>query len=427
MSRFEIVGGRPIGGTHHVPGNKNAALPMIAAALLTDEPVTLRNLPLIDDVRVMLDLARALGVEVSLDEDGCQATLCARTLPQVPKLDRELCRRVRGSILFAGALLGRCGAVVVPPPGGDVIGKRRLDTHFIGFQALGATVKGGASFRIAAKQLTGSDILLDEASVTATENLLMAAAKASGKTIIRNAACEPHVQNLCRLLMAMGVRISGVGTNKLVVCGATHLRGANVAIGSDTIEAASYMVASLVTGGGLTLKGIAPGDFRVLERPFRRFGVRYTISGTTLNLPPKQALRTEYDFGKAIPKLEDGLWPAFPSDLMSVFIVLATQARGTTVFFEKMFESRLYFVDHLIGMGAGIVPCDPHRVVVTGPMRLQGAMVSSPDIRAGMALLIAALCAKGKTVINNAESIDRGYAQVDRELRSLGANIRRIG
>ena len=227
--------------------------------------------------------------------------------------------------------------------------------------------------------------------------------------------------------MAMGVRISGVGTNKLVVCGATHLKGATVAIGSDTIEAASYMVASLVTGGGLTLKGIAPDDFRVLERPFRRFGVRYTISGTTLNLPPKQVLRTEYDFGKAIPKLEDGLWPAFPSDLMSVFIVLATQARGTTVFFEKMFESRLYFVDHLIGMGAGIVPCDPHRVVVTGPMRLQGAMVSSPDIRAGMALLIAALCAKGKTIINNAESIDRGYAQVDRELRSLGANIRRIG
>lgn len=426
MSYFEIIGGNPISGEHIVPGNKNAALPMIAATLLTDEPVTLSNLPLIDDVRVMLALVRNLGAEVELNEEARCVTITAKSLPDAPKLDRALCSKVRGSLLLAGPLLGRLRSVTVPPPGGDVIGRRRLDTHFIGFSELGATIRGNTSFKIVAKELVGREILLDEASVTATENLLMASVLARGVTSISNAACEPHVQNLCQMLNAMGAQISGIGTNRLVVHGVSRLRGVATSIGSDTIEAASYMVAALVTGGGLILKGVSPDDFKVLDRPFRRFGVKYTISGTTLTLPARQHLRTEYDFGKAIPKLEDGIWPAFPSDLMSVFIVLATQARGTMVFFEKMFESRLYFVDHLIGMGAGIIPCDPHRVVVTGPMKLQGAMVSSPDIRAGMALLIAALCAKGKTIINNATSIDRGYAQIEHELRRLGANIRRI-
>ncbi len=425
MAKFEITGGSPISGIHVVPGNKNAALPMIAAALLSSEPVTLKNLPIIVDVLVMLDIVKALGASVNLDKAKHTVVIHAKKLTAT-NLDKELCGKVRGSILFAGALIGRCGSATIYPPGGDVIGRRRIDTHIEGFQALGVQVKCGAAFSFHTKGLKGARFVLDEASVTATENIIMAAVLAKGKTVLYNTACEPHVQNLCNMLNAMGAKIEGIGTNCLTITGVSRLSGVTCAIGPDYIDAVSYMIAALATGGAMTLKNIDSGDFEIIQRPLHRFGARFTIKGKTLRIPGKQKLRTKYDFGQVIPKVEDGIWPAFPSDLMSVLIVLATQTRGTMLFFEKMFESRMYFVDHLIGMGALIVQCDPHRVVVTGPVSLQGTKVASPDIRAGMALLIAALCAKGQTTILNAESIDRGYEKVDAELSRLGARIRRL-
>ena len=424
MARLIIHGGQRLSGVHRAPGNKNAALPMLAAALLTDEPVTLENLPLIQDVRTTLEQLARLGVEVAMDEANRSVRLQARQIRRT-RLDKALSDKVRSAILFAGPLLARCGAATICQPGGDLIGRRRVDTHLAGLRALGASfaLRDGYVFR--SRGLTGADILLDEQSVTATENLVMAAALARGRTTLYNAACEPHVQDLCLLLNAMGASIQGIGTNRLTIDGADRLHGATTRIGADYIDAGSYLAAALVTGGALTVEGIQPADFAVLAGPFRKFGVKWTLAGETLTLPGGQRLRTAYDFGDAIPKIEDGPWPAFPSDLMSILIVLATQTRGTTLFFEKMFESRMYFVDHLITMGARIVQCDPHRVVVTGPAPLHGTRVSSPDIRAGIALLIAALAARGETVILNAESIDRGYESVELRLRELGARIER--
>ena len=424
MSRFVIKGGRPIGGIHRTPGNKNAALPMLAASLLSDEPVTISNLPLIADVRTMLDLLDQMGVEVRLDEAARTVRLHARRI-RTTRLDRKLCGRVRSSILFAGPLVARCGSAVIHPPGGDVIGRRRVDTHLIGLQQLGVTVRSNGTYSFRAKGLTGARLLLDEASVTGTENLVMAAVLAKGRTVLYNSACEPHVQDLCRMLVAMGANIQGIGTNLLTIEGVERLHGVEARVGPDFIDAGSYLVAALVTGGELRIQDVQPADFEALARPFARFGVKWTLENNTLHVPSRQRLRTAYDLGDAIPKIEDGPWPAFPSDLMSVLIVLATQTRGTALFFEKMFESRMYFVDHLIGMGARIVQCDPHRVVVTGPTALRGTRVASPDIRAGMALLVAALCTKGETVILNAGSIDRGYERVEEELRRLGASITR--
>ncbi|NLF86129.1 MAG: UDP-N-acetylglucosamine 1-carboxyvinyltransferase [Lentisphaerae bacterium] len=424
MARLIIHGGARLAGVHRAPGNKNAALPMLAAALLTDEPITLENLPLIQDVRTTLDQLARLGVEVDLDEADRSVRLQARQIRKT-RLDKALSAKVRSAILFAGPLLARCGAATICQPGGDLIGRRRVDTHLAGLRALGAgfALRDGYVFR--SRGLTGADILLDEQSVTATENLVMAAALAKGRTTLYNAACEPHVQDLCRLLNTMGASVQGIGTNRLTIDGVDRLHGATARIGADYIDAGSYLAAALVTGGALTVEGIQPADFAVLAGPFRKFGVKWTLAGGTLTLPGGQRLRTAYDFGDAIPKIEDGPWPAFPSDLMSILIVLATQTRGTTLFFEKMFESRMYFVDHLITMGARIVQCDPHRVVVTGPAPLHGTRVSSPDIRAGIALLIAALAARGETVILNAESIDRGYESVELRLRELGARIER--
>ena len=428
MSRLIIRGGRPVGGLHRVPGNKNAALPMLAACLLTSEPVVLRNLPLIADVRTMLELLRKIGADVELDEAAHTVKVHAAHIKST-RLLKSLCGKIRTSILFAGPLLGRCSRASIYPPGGDVIGHRRIDTHIDGLRALGATVKvsGFYDFR-ASSGLKGTRILLDEASVTATENLIMAAVLATGTTELYNSACEPHICNLCDMLNSMGARISGIGTNLLKIEGVEKLHGTETEIGGDYIDAGSYITAALVTGGELTVEGVSASDFEVLEKPFRKFGVRWTLDREkrTLRLPGRQRLKTSYDFGDAIPKIDDGPWPMFPSDLLSVLIVLATQTRGTALFFEKMFESRMYFVDHLIGMGARIVQCDPHRVVVTGPTRLNASRVTSPDIRAGMALLIAALCAKGETEILNAGSIDRGYEAIETELRRLGANIERV-
>ncbi len=428
MSKFVIKGGRPVNGTHRTPGNKNAALPMLAASLLTSEPVTLRNLPLIADVRTMLELLSDIGVDVDLDGNARTVRICAKRIKNT-HLNKTLCGKVRSSILFAGPLLARCGSAKLYPPGGDVIGRRRIDTHLVGFRQLGAAVRTTSAYLFQApKRLEAQRILLDEASVTATENLIMAAALAKGTTVLYNTACEPHVQDLCRMLNAMGAKIAGIGTNRLTIEGVESLHGTEQRIGPDYIDAGSYLAAALVTGGELTIEDVEPADFEVLERPFKRFGTRWSIDPETktLRLPARQRLKTAYDLGDAIPKIEDGPWPMFPSDLMSILIVLATQTRGTTLFFEKMFESRMYFVDHLIGMGARIVQCDPHRVVVTGPAQLHGIHVASPDIRAGMALLVAALCAKRETVIHNAGSIDRGYESVETELCRLGASIERV-
>ena len=426
MSQLIIKGGKTISGTHATPGNKNAALPMLTAALLTDEPVVLENLPVIRDVLTTVELIRALGAEADIDESAHRVTICAKNL-QTSVLNADLCAKARASILFAGPLLARLGKVAIASSGGDVIGRRRVDTHVSGLQALGATadVSDGYAFESPAGGLTGRYILLDEASVTATENLVMAAATAHGTTTLYNAACEPHVQDLCRMLCAMGAQISGIGTNLLRIDGVTRLHGATARIGADYIDAGSYITAALVTGGELDVTGIRARDFAILERQFAQFGVHRPIEGDVLHLPGGQELATQYDLGEAIPKVEDGIWPAFPSDLMSILIVLATQTRGTTLFFEKMFESRLYFVDHLIGMGAHIVLCDPHRVVVTGNTQLHGGRVTSPDIRAGISLLIAALAAKGESHVLNAESIDRGYENVEQRLGELGADIRR--
>ncbi len=423
MSRFVIEGGRTVSGTFRPAGNKNAVLPMLAACLLTDQAVILHNVPLINDVRVMLDLLRGLGASVDLD--GHTVRVCADGLISTTP-DEELCRRVRASILLAGPLAARHGSVTLPPPGGDVIGRRRLDTHFSGLEELGISIDTGNRYVLTRHQLKGADLLLDEASVTATENILMAATLAEGATTIFHAACEPHVHDLCELLIAMGATIRGHGTNRIEVEGVEALGGAEHTVGPDYVEMGSVLVAAGVTGGRLLIEGVRPSvTTQVLERGLQKLGLRWQETDGGLLLDAGQDLIIPSDLGGAVPKIEDGIWPAFPSDLMSVAIVGATQAHGTILFFEKMFESRMYFVDRLIEMGARIIQCDPHRVVVQGPGELSATHMSSPDIRAGMAMIIAALCAEGTSIIDNAQMVDRGYEAVDQRLVELGAAIRR--
>ena len=424
MSEFLIQGRKTISGSHTVPGNKNAALPMIAASLLTPESVTLTNVPDIADVDAMLEAAKSFGTHVVRDKSAATVTLTTKRVRSA-KIPPTLAAKIRTSFLFAGPLLARAGRASLPPPGGDAIGHRRLDTHFAGFRALGAKATAGHTALRFKGELKGARILLDEASVTATENILMASVLAKGKTTIYNAASEPHVVDLASMLKMMGAKITGEGTNRIEIEGVESLTGCTARVGCDYIEAASYLVAAAITGGELTLTNIEPEPFNVLESAFARFGVTWSIDpkAKTLHYIPKKKLKMKYDLGDAIPSLGDGPWPAFPSDLMSVLIVLATQARGNCLFFEKMFESRLYFVDHLRQMGAKIVQCDPHRVVVTGPSQLFGSTVTSPDIRAGISLVIAALAAKGESRILNAETVDRGYEAIERELTALGANI----
>jgi UDP-N-acetylglucosamine 1-carboxyvinyltransferase len=421
VAKFIINGGHAIGGTFHPRGNKNAVLPMLAACVLTDEPVILHNVPLINDVLVMLELLRALGVDVALDDHT--VSLCAKSL-RTTELDPGLCSRVRTSILLAGPLAARHGSATIYPPGGDVIGRRRLDTHFYGLRSLGATISTDRAHRIKAGPLSAWKMVFDEASVTATENIMMAATLAEGTSTIYNAACEPHVQDLAHLLNRMGADISGIGTNNLTIRGVKHLRGAEYTVQPDYIEVGSFITAAAVTGGRITIPDAGePLALQVMQRTFARLGVEWSRDGRTLTVPRQTDRRVRPDEGSATPKIEDGIWPAFPSDLMSVSIVLATQTRGTALFFEKMFESRMYFVDHLMGMGANIIQCDPHRVVVVGPTRLRGSMLTSPDIRAGMAMLIAACCAEGRSIIKNAQVIDRGYETIEDRLAALGADI----
>ncbi|MGQ9662100.1 MAG: UDP-N-acetylglucosamine 1-carboxyvinyltransferase [Kiritimatiellia bacterium] len=423
MARFVIHGGKRLRGRLTVMGNKNAALPMLAACVLTDEPVQLRNLPLIEDVRVMLDILDSLGVSISLR--GHTVTLCAAGIRRY-RLPEQLCRKVRSSILFAGPLVARHHRAVLFPPGGDVIGRRRLDPHLDGLRQLGIGVSMHEQYTFEQRRFRGTHVLLEEASVTATENVVMAATLAPGKTTIFNAACEPHVQDLCHMLNAMGARISGIGTNQLTIEGVSALHGTPHEISPDYVEAVSFIAAAAVTSGEILVEPFDLSSMNVVARQFRKLGLRWNASATSVHLPPQQRLRIRNDLGQAIPKIEDGPWPAFPSDLMSVAIVIATQAEGTMLFFEKMFESRMFFVDRMIAMGARIILCDPHRVIVNGPARLHGTHLSSPDIRAGMALVLASLCAKGTSVIGNAEIIDRGYERVAQRLRMLGAEIERV-
>ena len=423
---LKIQGGKTISGVHVVPGNKNAVLPMIAASLLTAEPVTLTNVPAISDVSTMLDAARSFGTKVTRDVKAGTVTLLSPKL-KTAKISAELASKIRTSFLFAGPLLARVGRASLPPPGGDAIGHRRLDTHFAGFKALGAKAVAGRKTLRFKGELKGARILLDEASVMATENILMASVLAKGRTVIYNAACEPHIVDLANMLNLMGAKITGAGTNLISIEGVETLTGCTARVGCDYIEAGSYVAAAAVTGGEILLTGIDPEPFAVMEGAFKRFGVTWTIDAKekTLRYIPKKRLKMRYDLGDVIPSVSDGPWPAFPSDMMSVLIVLATQTRGTCLFFEKMFESRLYFVDSLRQMGAKIVQCDPHRVVVTGPSQLYAGSFTSPDIRAGIALVIAALAAKGVSTINNAKVIDRGYVAVEENLKALGANIER--
>jgi UDP-N-acetylglucosamine 1-carboxyvinyltransferase len=422
--RFIVRGGRPLAGTVRPAGNKNAALPILAATLLADGPVELRNVPRIRDVEMMLALLADLGASVEWTGDNTLA-IDTRGASSKP-LDPALCARIRASILFAAPLLARFGLVQLPPPGGDVIGRRRVDTHFLALEALGASVLVGARYEIEAKRLAGADIFLDEPSVTGTENALMAAVAARGTTVLRNAAAEPHVQDLARFLVALGARIDGIGTNTYTVEGGAPLGGGSYEIGPDHIEIGSFIGLAAVTNGQLVIDGVRPDDLRATLIGFDRLGIRPRLEGNRLTVDRDQERRIRPDLGGHVPKLEDGPWPAFPADLMSIAIVAATQCAGLLLVFEKMFESRLFFVDKLSGMGARIVLCDPHRVVIAGPSPLRGGPVESPDIRAGMAMLLAALAAEGTSTIHNVGQIERGYERIDARLRALGADLERV-
>jgi UDP-N-acetylglucosamine 1-carboxyvinyltransferase len=422
--RFVVHGGRPLSGTIRPAGNKNAALPAIAASLLADGPLELGNIPRIRDVETMLELVADLG---ALIEWTAPNTVRIDARPATPKpLNPELCSRIRASILLAGPLLARFGTVTLPPPGGDVIGRRRVDTHFLALEQLGASLELGASYQIAAKQLNGAEIFLDEPSVTGTENALMAAVAARGRTVLRNAAAEPHVQDVARLLVALGARIEGIGTNVYTIEGGHPLAAAPYAIGPDHIEIASFIGLAATTNGQLVIENVRSDDLRSTLLGFDRLGVRPRVDGSRLIVDAGQERRIRPDLGGHVPKLEDGPWPAFPADAMSIAIVTATQCEGILLVFEKMFESRLFFVDKIIGMGARIVLCDPHRAVIAGPSPLRGGVVESPDIRAGMAMLLAALAAEGRSTIHNVGQIERGYERIDERLRALGAELERL-
>jgi len=427
MEKFFIEGGYPLSGTVVPAGNKNAALPVLAACLLTEEEVVLRNVPRIRDVEAMLELLEHLGVEIEWREDNA-LVLCAANVDAEVDIPVEKTERIRASFLVAGPLLARFGRAVLPPPGGDVIGRRRLDPHLDAFRALGATVASNRVYRIEAGDgLRACDFFMDEPSVMGTENALMAAALTPGATVIHNAASEPHVQDLSRMLTYMGARIEGIGTNQLIVNGSEQLGGCDFQIGPDHIEIGSFIALAAATGGEIRIKGCNRHDLRSTEVAFARLGVRLEYEEADVIVPGGQDLRVRDDEGQAVAKIEDGPWPAFPADLTSIALALATQADGMVLIFEKMFENRLFFVDKLVTMGARVILCDPHRAVVSGPSRLHGERVDSPDIRAGMAMLIAALCAEGNTEIGNIRQIDRGYERIDERLRLLGARIERRG
>jgi UDP-N-acetylglucosamine 1-carboxyvinyltransferase len=425
MEKFIIQGGVPLSGEVTVAGNKNAALPILAACLLTEEELLLHRVPRIRDTEAQLALLEQLGVAVAWVADN-SVRLCAKGVTDV-SVDEELSKQIRASFLLAGPLLARFGEARMPPPGGDFIGRRRLDAHLDAFKDLGARVDGDRWIELSApaEGLCACRIFMDEPSVMGTENALMAAALTTGPTTISNAASEPHVQDLARLLCAMGAQVDGIGSNVMTVHGRDRLAGAEHTISADHIEVGSFMALAAATGGDLRIRDVEPLDLLMVRRQFRRLGLHSEMDGRDMLVPPGQKLRIQSDLGDAIPKIEDGPWPAFPADLTSIALALATQADGEILIFEKMFENRLFFVDKLVAMGARITLCDPHRAIVSGPSRLHGERVESPDIRAGMAMLIAALAAEGSSEIGNIRQIDRGYEQIDERLRGLGAQIER--
>jgi UDP-N-acetylglucosamine 1-carboxyvinyltransferase len=426
VEKFIIQGGVPLSGEVTVAGNKNAALPILAACLLTEEELLLHRVPRIRDTEAQLALLERLGVEVAWVADN-SVRLCAKGVTDV-SVDEELSKQIRASFLLAGPLLARFGEARMPPPGGDFIGRRRLDAHLDAFKDLGARVDGDRWIELSAPAdgLCACRIFMDEPSVMGTENALMAAALTTGPTTISNAASEPHVQDLARLLCAMGAQVDGIGSNVMTVHGRDRLSGAEHTISADHIEVGSFMALAAATGGDLRIRDVEPLDLLMVRRQFRRLGLHSEMDGRDMLVPPGQKLRIQSDLGDAIPKIEDGPWPAFPADLTSIALALATQADGEILIFEKMFENRLFFVDKLVAMGARITLCDPHRAIVSGPSRLHGERVESPDIRAGMAMLIAALAAEGSSEIGNIRQIDRGYEQIDERLRGLGAQIERV-
>jgi UDP-N-acetylglucosamine 1-carboxyvinyltransferase len=426
MGAFQYIveGGRRLSGTIRPSGNKNAALPIVAAALLTEHPVTLENVPRIRDVETLVELVKSIGVEVQWAERN-RLHIHAKEI-RATELDPVLCRKIRASILLAAPLLARCGEIELPPPGGDVIGRRRVDTHFLALERLGAAFELEDSFRLSTKGLRAADVFLDEPSVTATENAITAAAAARGTTVLRNAASEPHVQDLCHFLVALGAAIDGIGTNKLTIEGGRSLGGTTHRIGPDHIEVGSFIGLAAVTGSEIRIADAGIEHLRSTLLGFARLGISCRVEGPDLVVPADQEKVIQTDLGGHVPKLEDQPWPAFPADTMSIAVVTATQCTGLILIHEKMFESRLFFVDKLVGMGARIVLCDPHRALVAGPSRLRAATVDSPDIRAGMAMLLAALNAEGESTINNVAQIERGYERIDERLNALGANISRV-
>jgi UDP-N-acetylglucosamine 1-carboxyvinyltransferase len=426
MQTFRIEGGHPIRGEVTPSGNKNAALPLLAACLLTDQPVVLRNVPDIGDVRTMRGLLESLGVRIERI-DTHTWRVHAQQVRQAD-LDPDVCRKMRASVLLAGPMTARSGGVSLPPPGGDVIGRRRIDTHILALRAMGAeVVYKDREFHFAAtRRLSGADILLDEASVTATENAIMAAVMARGETTLRNAASEPHVQDLCNLLNALGARIDNIGSNTLHIHGVERLTGGDFTIGADYLEVVSYIGAAAVTGGSVRVHSAGPEHLNMARLVFRRLGVEWEVDGQDIVVPADQKLEVEPDLGGAIPTISVMPWPAFPTDLMSVAIVMASQSKGTVLFHDWMFEGRMFFIDKLVSMGARIILCDPHRCIVEGPRQLVGENLESPDIRAGLALVLAAMAARGPSTIRNIGQIDRGYERIEEKLQSLGAVIERV-
>ena len=424
MHEYIIEGGFPIHGTIMASGNKNAALPCIAATLLSAEPVILHNIPEIEDTSVMLNILQSFGVKITNIKKHSWKIEAKTVNPEcIPK---ELSKKIRASILFAGPLLARCGKAQMLPPGGDVIGRRRVDTHFLALEQLGARIEVNGSFNFTANKLVGTDIFLDETSVTATENAIMASVLAEGQTKITNAACEPHIQDLCVMLNSMGAKITGIGSNILYIDGVKELHGTEFTIGPDYMEIGSFIGLAAATKGSITINGIKNLDLRPLKIGFAKLGITWRLDGDSLKVSQVQEMKTNADIGSRIPKIDDSPWPGFPPDLTSIMTVVATQVEGTVLIFEKMFESRMFFVDKLMTMGAQITLCDPHRAVVVGPTTLHGEHLVSPDVRAGMAMVIAAMAARGKSRISNVYQIERGYEHLVERLKELGAHIETV-
>ncbi len=424
MQKYIIEGNYPLKGKIKASGNKNAALPCLAATLLTSEPVVLKNLPEIEDVFVVLDILKQMGAAVH--KTGKNEYKIKVSDIKSDEIPAEEAKKIRASILFAGPMLARKGKVILPPPGGDIIGRRRLDSHFLALKELGAQVNIDGFFILQANKLVGRDIFLDEASVTATENTIMAAVLAEGDTVIRNAASEPHVQDLCNMLNGMGAKISGIGSNILRIQGVKKLYGTEFKISTDYMEVGSFIGLAAVTRSEIEIQDAFPENLRMTKIAFAKLGIFWETEGGSIRIPAGQELKVSLDMGGMIPKIDDAPWPGFPPDLISIAVVVATQVRGTILIHEKMFESRMFFVDKLIGMGAQIILCDPHRAVVCGPTRLSGSELVSPDVRAGMAMVIAALCAEGKSTIHNVYQIERGYEKLSERLKLLGARIKTI-